>query len=279
MAGATSAASVDAGALGRLLDGRYGELREQIRQVLASPEFERPLAPGTEEYRELVLDWARRLATEGMTAPGFPPEFGGRGDPGANVASFETLAFGDLSLLVKLGVQFGLWGGAVLHLGTRIHHERYLRDTASLALPGCFAMTEAGHGSNVQQLQTTATYDPDSQSFVSTRRAMRRARSTSATPPVTPGWPPCSRSWSSGASVTAFTPWWCRCATRRDGCALECGSRTAARRWASTASTTAASGSTTSGWRARRCSTATATSAPRASTRAPSRAPTAASSR
>jgi len=166
MAGATSAASVDAGALGRLLDGRYGELREQIRQVLASPEFERPLAPGTEEYRELVLDWARRLATEGMTAPGFPPEFGGRGDPGANVASFETLAFGDLSLLVKLGVQFGLWGGAVLHLGTRIHHERYLRDTASLALPGCFAMTEAGHGSNVQQLQTTATYDPDSQEFV-----------------------------------------------------------------------------------------------------------------
>ena len=28
-------------------------------------------------------------------------------------ASFETLALGDLSLLVKFGVQFGLWGGAI----------------------------------------------------------------------------------------------------------------------------------------------------------------------
>ena len=69
------------------------------------------------------------------------------------MAAFETLAFGDLSLLVKCGVQFGLFGGAVLHLGTERHHERYLRDVASLELPGCFAMTETGHGSNVQALR------------------------------------------------------------------------------------------------------------------------------
>ena len=68
------------------------------------------------------------------------------------MAAFETLGFGDLSLLVKFGVQFGLWGGAVQQLGTERHHERYLRETASLELPGCFAMTEAGHGSDVQNL-------------------------------------------------------------------------------------------------------------------------------
>jgi acyl-CoA oxidase len=82
------------------------------------------------------------------------------------VAAFETLAFGDLSLLVKFGVQFGLWGGAVQQLGTRPHHERYLRAIATLELPGAFAMTEGGHGSNVQHLETTATYDPDMQEFV-----------------------------------------------------------------------------------------------------------------
>ena len=75
------------------------------------------------------------------------------------MTAFETLAMGDLSLLVKCGVQFGLFGGAILHLGTEAHHERYLRDVASLELPGCFAMTETGHGSNVQALETTATYD------------------------------------------------------------------------------------------------------------------------
>jgi acyl-CoA oxidase len=76
------------------------------------------------------------------------------------------LAFGDLSLLVKCGVQFGLFGGAVLHLGTRKHHEAYLSDITALRLPGCFAMTETAHGSNVQQLATTATYDAATQEFV-----------------------------------------------------------------------------------------------------------------
>jgi acyl-CoA oxidase len=51
-------------------------------------------------------------------------------------------------------------------LGTQKHHERYLKRIATLELPGCFAMTEAGHGSNVQELETTATYDRDSDEFV-----------------------------------------------------------------------------------------------------------------
>lgn len=156
----------DATILQRQLDGRYAELREQIREVMSRPEFAPVVALPKEEYRERVLEWAGRLAAEGLTAPGFPDEFGGRGDPGANVAAFETLGFGDLSLLVKFGVQFGLWGGAIQHLGTRVHHERYLKAIATLELPGAYAMTEAGHGSNVQQLETTATYDPDAGEFV-----------------------------------------------------------------------------------------------------------------
>jgi acyl-CoA oxidase len=152
--------------LARLLDGRYAQVREQIREVLCRPDFAPVVAMPTDEYREQVLEWANTIAAEGLTAPGFPVEFGGHGDPGANVASFETLAFGDLSLLVKFGVQFGLFGGAIQQLGTRGHHERYLREVASLELPGCFAMTEAGHGSDVQRLQTTATYDPGTAELV-----------------------------------------------------------------------------------------------------------------
>ena len=133
---------------------------------MSGPQFAPVIALPTHEYRERVLEWAKTLASQGLTAPGFPERYGGRGDPGANVAGFETVALGDLSLLVKFGVQFGLWGGAVQQLGTERHHERYLRPTASLELAGCFAMTEAGHGSDVQQLQTTATYDPDTSEFV-----------------------------------------------------------------------------------------------------------------
>jgi acyl-CoA oxidase len=134
--------------------------------VMSRPEFAPPLEISREDYRATVMGWALQLADEGVTAPGFPVQYGGEGDFGANVAGFETIAFGDLSLLVKFGVQFGLFGGAVQQLGTDAHHERYLRDIASLKLPGCFAMSEAGHGSDVQNLLTTATYDPEADELV-----------------------------------------------------------------------------------------------------------------
>jgi acyl-CoA oxidase len=133
---------------------------------MSRPEFAAIVEISREAYRATVMGWARQLAEEGLTAPGFPVAYGGEGDFGANVAGFETIAFGDLSLLVKFGVQFGLFGGAVQQLGTTHHHDRYLRDIATLRLPGCFAMSEAGHGSDVQHLLTTATYDPDADEFV-----------------------------------------------------------------------------------------------------------------
>ena len=154
------------GALRALLDGENAETRDRVREWLEMPGN----APATDlpiaEHRARVLAWATELASQGDTAMGYPVEYGGKDAVGRSVAGFETLAYGDLSLLVKCGVQFGLFGGAVLHLGTARHHERYLRAIAKLDLPGCFAMTETGHGSNVQALRTTATYDPATREFV-----------------------------------------------------------------------------------------------------------------
>jgi acyl-CoA oxidase len=159
-------ATFDSSALQRVLDAPYAEIRERVRERLAQVDVTSVIGLPTAEYRERVFEWMKMLAAEGGTALGFPAEYGGADDPGANVASFETLALGDLSLLVKVGVQFGLWGGAIQQLGTKVHHDRYLEDTASFALPACFAMTEAGHGSNVQELGTTATYDLATEEFV-----------------------------------------------------------------------------------------------------------------
>jgi acyl-CoA oxidase len=153
-------APLDPAPLRRILDGDYAETRNRIRAelekpelVIADPEISR------EEYRERVLTVAKGLAERGETGLAYPPEYGGDNAVGASIAAFETMAFGDLSLVVKFGVQFGLWGGAVLHLGTKKHHDRYLKDTSTLDLPGCFAMSESFHGSNVQHVQTTATYE------------------------------------------------------------------------------------------------------------------------
>ena len=149
-----------------LLDGEHVEIRDRVREWLSMPGNAAAADLPMEEHREQVIAWARELASQGDTAMGYPVEYGGKDAVGRSVAGFETLAFGDLSLLVKCGVQFGLFGGAVLHLGTERHHERHLARIARLELPGCFAMTETGHGSNVQALRTTATYDPETEEFV-----------------------------------------------------------------------------------------------------------------
>ena len=159
---------VDVDALRVLLDGRYREVRDLVRANLA--EHAQILLDvedmSTADFRERVKDVVVMMAETGQTGMGFPEEYGGGGDIGASVAAFETLAFGDLSVLVKVGVQFGLFGGAILQLGTKAHHDAYLEDLIRGRLLGCFAMTESGHGSNVQALGTTATYDSDSGDFV-----------------------------------------------------------------------------------------------------------------
>jgi acyl-CoA oxidase len=98
-----------------LLDGPYPETRDRVRWWLSQPGNEPVDDLPMEEHRERVLNWVRELASEGDTAMGYPVEYGGKGSPGRSVASFETLAMGDLSLLVKCGVAFWRLGGARLH--------------------------------------------------------------------------------------------------------------------------------------------------------------------
>ena len=156
----------DAAALHDFLDRDRRALRDAVMALLAEPPVRVERGLPRSEYRERVLGAVRRLADEGLGAVSYPRELGGGGDPVAGIVVFETLGYGDLSVLVKYGVQFGLFGASVLQLGTRAHHERYLPDIGSLALPGCYAMTETGHGSNVRDLETTATYDAEHDELV-----------------------------------------------------------------------------------------------------------------
>lgn len=161
-----AAPSFEVAALTALLDGPYADLRDRIRTVLRDPVFQFPVAPTTEAFREQVLTWTRHVAAQGWGALAFPEAYGGAGSFGQFMVAFETLAYHDLSLVIKFGVQFGLWGGSVHQLGTALHHEKYLRAIGTLELPGCFAMTELGHGSNVREIETTARYDVETETFI-----------------------------------------------------------------------------------------------------------------
>jgi len=153
-------------ALRDLLDGRWADLRRASRELLGTLEPTPVHELDREAHRALVFDQLRLLAKGGHPLTGFPAAYGGHDDIGGSVVAFEVLGFGDLSLMVKAGVQWGLFGGAVQALGTQEHHDRYLPSIMNLDLLGCFAMTETGHGSDVQHLRTTATYDAATQEFV-----------------------------------------------------------------------------------------------------------------
>jgi acyl-CoA oxidase len=152
--------------LQEFIDGRWAWVRSETRKYLQDPLFHPVFGLTVEEHRARTLEQIRALALTGNPRLGFPERYGGGGDVGAFVTGFETMGHGDLSLLVKVGVQFGLFGGAIHHLGTQRHHERYLPEMMSMALPGCFAMTETGHGSDVQSVRTVSVYDAESELFV-----------------------------------------------------------------------------------------------------------------
>ncbi|PON81585.1 Acyl-CoA oxidase [Trema orientale] len=81
-------------------------------------------------------------------------------------ALYEVIGIYDHSLAVKLGVHFFLWGAAIQFFGTKRHHDKWLRDTESYLIKGCFAMSELGHGSNVRGIETVTTYDRNTGEFV-----------------------------------------------------------------------------------------------------------------
>ncbi len=148
------------------LDGRWRDVKNRMRAAMTEDLFRPHYTPNTVIARTKVAEQMRIMAAFGAAADSFRKEHGGTGDVGAAVTMIEMLAMSDLSLMVKAGVQWGLFGGAVENLGTERHHETYVPKIISLELRGCFAMTETGHGSDVQSLETTATYDPETEEFV-----------------------------------------------------------------------------------------------------------------
>lgn len=148
------------------LFGKWKQERLESRKLVCDERFQTIPGLPMEQHRARVLQQLGELVKENAIQRAYPSDLGGGDNHGGNIAAFQELVLADPSMQIKSGVQWGLFGAAILHLGTRVHHERWLPDVMTLKLPGCFAMTEIGHGSDVASIGTTATYDPETEEFI-----------------------------------------------------------------------------------------------------------------
>ncbi|WP_427169641.1 acyl-CoA dehydrogenase [Arthrobacter sp. 92] len=158
--------SIDVEALGEQLLGKWAKIRKQTRELSGRPELHKTEGLTHTEHRRRTFGQLKYLVEHNAVHRAFPSALGGSDDHGGNIAGFEELVTADPSLQIKAGVQWGLFGSAVMHLGTAEHHTKWLPGIMNLDIPGCFAMTETGHGSDVASIATTATFDPSTQEFV-----------------------------------------------------------------------------------------------------------------
>lgn len=137
------------------------EMRRAIFDFLDDPLYRPNYYSSLEGFRELTMQRVVKFVRQGF----FSVRDYER-DPLKFQAALESLSFCDYSMAIKSGVHFTLCGGTIVKLGTEKHHVTFLDKMDTLELPGCFGMTELGHGSNVMGIETTAVYDPASDMFV-----------------------------------------------------------------------------------------------------------------
>jgi acyl-CoA oxidase len=157
---------LNVGAVRDALLGSFKQERLEARELCMNPDLHYIPGMSMHDHRERVLKQLSILVKNNAIQRAFPAYVGGGDNHGGNIAAFQELIFADPSLQIKSGVQWGLFGAAIQHLGTEAHHKKWLPDVLSLKLPGAFAMTETGHGSDVSSIATTATYDEAAQEFV-----------------------------------------------------------------------------------------------------------------
>ncbi|XP_058104382.1 peroxisomal acyl-coenzyme A oxidase 1-like [Magnolia sinica] len=63
-------------------------------------------------------------------------------------------------------LHWGMFIPAIKGQGTEEQQQKWLSLAQKMQIIGCYAQTELGHGSNVQGLETTATFDPKSDEFI-----------------------------------------------------------------------------------------------------------------
>ncbi|CAL5220325.1 g2316 [Coccomyxa viridis] len=148
-------------ALQRILEHDNFETRQRMKELMKQDLFVPRYDMDLRDERELAFQRLLTICQSGLVSI---TDF--RHNPLNIFAAHEITGFADPSVATKMTVHFNLFGGTVLKLGTKQHHDRLLSVIDSLDATGCFALTELGFGNNAVEMQTTAEFDQDADEFI-----------------------------------------------------------------------------------------------------------------
>merc|ERR1712141_71576 len=144
-----------------LLDHDNHEMRQKFREFISEPVMIPRYNISLAEERELALRRLQRICDND-----FISVLDFWNNPLRIFAAHELAAIIDPAMTTKMTVQFNLFGGTVLKLGTERHHKELLEGIDNLNDVGCFGLTELGYGNNAVEMETTATYDKATKEFI-----------------------------------------------------------------------------------------------------------------
>ena len=136
-------------------------MRADLRKFLSDPTMKPKYAISLPEEREVALQRLKAICDAG-----FISVLDFKNNPLKIFAAHELASIIDPAMATKMTVQFNLFGGTVLKLGTERHHGELLKGIDTLDAVGCFGLTELGYGNNAVEMETTALFDNATKEFV-----------------------------------------------------------------------------------------------------------------
>ncbi len=142
------------------LSEEHRMLRSTLREFVAAEVA--PRARHVDETGEFPWQSVKALAKLGMLGLNIPEEYGGGGaDALSATILIEELGRGCGSTALIVAAHLGLACGPLAAFGTEAQKQRWLVPLARGKMLGCLGLTEAGAGSDLRAVRTTAVHQGD----------------------------------------------------------------------------------------------------------------------